>query len=195
MFKKNKKGQNYAFKSFLTSFILTILLYVSYSYGFFYGIENFFEDILFREKPVDSRILIVSIDNESISKIGQWPWPRSVFARALINLDKIGPSSVGFDVIMPEDSRFGREDDLTLSDALNSISYPISIPVEAKYLEINKGGRPYSNDFLFPIDSIKEGKLVNLAHVNLITDKDGVVRRLPFVIEDKEGAVYRSLLT
>ena len=76
-----------------------ILVWLSYYAGLFAGLENFFEDILFTSKPVSGDIVIVAIDDESIQRVGQWPWPREVFARALRNLENARPVSVGLDVI------------------------------------------------------------------------------------------------
>ena len=41
-------------------------------------------DILFRQRgmsPGDPRITIVEIDDDSIEKVGQFPWPRRVYKR------------------------------------------------------------------------------------------------------------------
>ncbi|UCD70690.1 MAG: CHASE2 domain-containing protein, partial [Syntrophobacterales bacterium] len=47
-------------------------------------------------------VVIVSIDDESIAKIGRWPWPRSVIARMIDLLSKSGARIVGADILFSE---------------------------------------------------------------------------------------------
>src|SRR3989344_3121916 len=66
------------------------------------------EKILYRffvkgNTPED--ILIIAIDNESINRLGQWPWPREFFARAINNLK--AAEKIGIDVSFSELSRLG----------------------------------------------------------------------------------------
>ena len=90
------------------AFLAGVLVSASFYFGLFSGLENFFEDLLFSPQPVSRDIVILEIDNYSIQKIGQWPWPRSVFASALLELEKYKPKAAGIDVIFAEPSRLGR---------------------------------------------------------------------------------------
>lgn len=196
LLKKYLKMSN--FQSSLLSFSLIgisvfILTCSSYSYGLFYGIENFFEDILFNVKSVNSNILILEIDNQSIEKIGQWPWRREVFAKAFLRLEQFKPKSVGLDVIMSEPSRFGQEDDVSLAEALDKITYPVVMPVEALSLNINRATSSFSEYFLRPLSIFQDKDSVFLGHVNLINDRDGIVRSLPIRIGDNRENIYDSL--
>lgn len=47
-------------------------------------------------------VVIVAIDNESISRIGRWPWPRSVAAELLVKLNAAGPRVIGLNVLFSE---------------------------------------------------------------------------------------------
>ncbi len=154
--------------------LFTIVLY---SAGLFTGPERFFEDILFSKKPIRNDIVIVAIDNTSLNTIGQWPWRRKVFADFLASLDKNSPKAVGVDVIFAEPSRYGESDDASLANTLKGLSYPVILPVEADPL-ILENSIPRANALVEP-RSIFTGGTVSLGHVNLITDPDGVVRRVP----------------
>jgi CHASE2 domain-containing sensor protein len=57
--------------------VVAIVLSASYSYGLFAGVERFFQDRLFSDKPINQDIAIIAIDDASIGEVGQWPWPRS----------------------------------------------------------------------------------------------------------------------
>jgi adenylate cyclase len=53
----------------------------------------------------DQPVAIVDVDDESLAKIGQWPWPRSILARLVDRLTEGGAASIGFDMLFPEPDR------------------------------------------------------------------------------------------
>src|SRR3989338_829086 len=55
----------------------------------------------------DPRIVIISIDDESIKKFGRWPWDRRILAQALKNLKEAGPTVTGMDVVFSEKDPLG----------------------------------------------------------------------------------------
>ncbi|MGB2580309.1 MAG: adenylate/guanylate cyclase domain-containing protein [Minisyncoccia bacterium] len=184
-------GHKNSFVSFFAIGVCTFaIVCLSYGYGLFFGIEKFFEDILFSTRPVSSDIVILEIDNQSIEKIGQWPWKREIFAQAFSRLDTYKPKVVGLDVIMSEPSRFGNVDDNALAIALNNVSYTVVVPVEALSLNINRNNASFSENFLKPLQEFQTSSRVSLGHVNLINDRDGIVRSLPLNIKDSHGATY-----
>ncbi len=68
--------------------------------------DNLFYDLVLRMNPAPAsqRVLIVAIDNRSLSEIGLWPWNREVHARLIEKLTEAGPAAVGYDVLFPEAS-------------------------------------------------------------------------------------------
>ena len=48
---------------------------------------------------------IVDIDEESLKRIGQWPWPRTVLAELVDKLAAGGAAAIGFDMVFPEPDR------------------------------------------------------------------------------------------
>lgn len=54
-------------------------------------------------KPVPVKIL--DIDDESLKRIGQWPWPRTKLAEMLIRVFESGAQVVAFDVVFAEPDR------------------------------------------------------------------------------------------
>ncbi|TSC91627.1 MAG: adenylate cyclase [Parcubacteria group bacterium Licking1014_17] len=161
-----------------------VLVWLSFYVGLFKGFEYFIEDRLVSEKPVSPDILILSVDNESISRIGQWPWPRSVFARALDKMHDYKPAVLGIDVIFSEPSRFGSADDMVLSQAIGRSGFPVVMTEEASPLIIRKGESPFlAGNVISTLPIFTKNSNVALGHVNLVQDKDGVVRRLPYRIE------------
>ncbi|MFM5895421.1 MAG: CHASE2 domain-containing protein, partial [Novosphingobium sp.] len=53
----------------------------------------------------DAPVKVVDIDDESIRRLGQWPWPRSDIARLIDRLGQAGASVVAFDVVFSEPDR------------------------------------------------------------------------------------------
>ena len=50
-------------------------------------------------------VTVVDIDEPSLKKFGQWPWPRTRIADMVINLANLGAVAIGFDVVFSEPDR------------------------------------------------------------------------------------------
>ena len=50
-------------------------------------------------------VTIIDIDEKSLAKFGQWPWPRTRIADMIINLTRLGAVAIAFDVIFSEPDR------------------------------------------------------------------------------------------
>jgi adenylate cyclase len=50
-------------------------------------------------------VTIIDIDEKSLAKFGQWPWPRTRIADMVANLTKLGAVVIAFDVIFSEPDR------------------------------------------------------------------------------------------
>lgn len=53
--------------------------------------------------PVPVRV--IDIDEESLQRMGQWPWPRTRMAQLVEQLDRRGAAAIGFDVVFAEPDR------------------------------------------------------------------------------------------
>lgn len=58
-----------------------------------------------RAAPLDAPVTIIDIDDDSLAEIGQWPWPRTVFAELVDKLGGLGPRAIVFDVLFAEGDR------------------------------------------------------------------------------------------
>jgi adenylate cyclase len=65
---------------------------------------DLYQNIKPRTSPVNP-VVIVDIDESSISALGQWPWPRTILADLLTRIFEAQAAVVGFDVIFPEPDR------------------------------------------------------------------------------------------
>ena len=78
----------------------------SYQWRFIQRLENFLYDariLLTMPGGIDERIVIIDIDEKSITEIGRWPWSRDRVARLVNELfENYGIALLGFDVVFPE---------------------------------------------------------------------------------------------
>ena len=51
------------------------------------------------------KVKIVDIDDQSLKRVGQWPWSRSTLAALVRNLQDIGAKAIAFDVVFAEPDR------------------------------------------------------------------------------------------
>jgi adenylate cyclase len=50
-------------------------------------------------------VTIVDIDDQSLKRVGQWPWSRSTLAQLVRNLQDLGAKAIAFDVVFAEPDR------------------------------------------------------------------------------------------
>ncbi len=50
-------------------------------------------------------VVIIDIDEKSLAKLGQWPWPRTRIADLVNNLTKLGAAVIAFDIVFAEPDR------------------------------------------------------------------------------------------
>nr|MBI4156745.1 adenylate/guanylate cyclase domain-containing protein [Candidatus Woesearchaeota archaeon] len=125
----------------------------------FPNIRSSMTDKLYGGKSPLDNIIIISIDDESINKIGRWPWDREVFAD-LFSKTK-DAKVIGIDISFFEES----DNDEKLTDILSSANNFVL----AAELNNNKLYKPIFN--------------VDYGYVNLRTDGDGITRSLELLNE------------
>jgi CHASE2 domain-containing sensor protein len=163
-------------------------------------------------RPPGDQVVIVDIDERSLSSYGQWPWPRDLVARLVARLREARASVVALDVVFPEPQRGDEEADAIFADALRAggvilgygltfdehpagnercVLHPFSTAV------VQRGG----GDDTRPCFRAT-GAVCNLAplataagasgFLNAAPDRDGILRRVPLLAE-LDGHVYPSL--
>lgn len=58
-----------------------------------------------KPRPPSDRVVIIDLDEESINKLGQWPWPRSIMAQLVGHLNDLGAKVIAFDMVFAEPDR------------------------------------------------------------------------------------------
>ena len=76
-------------------------------------VSDLFFDSLQRQYPrqynPDTPVRIIDIDDESIRRIGQWPWPRTVIADLNSRLADAGAGVIAYDIVFAEPDRTSPE--------------------------------------------------------------------------------------
>ena len=88
--------------------VVTAILAV-YRPGFLPRLDDTVYDTLMRSapaRPPGNGVVIVDIDERSLSTIGQWPWRRDVVGKLIAQLRDLGASTVALDVIFAESDRY-----------------------------------------------------------------------------------------
>ena len=57
---------------------------------------------LLREQQVDNSIVIVAVDERSLSEVGRWPWSRTVTADLIDKIGAYSPKAIGVDIMFSE---------------------------------------------------------------------------------------------
>ncbi len=68
---------------------------------------DFYQQLKPREipEPKGKPVTIIDLDENSLSEVGQWPWPRDIIAKMVENLLQMGAAQVAFDIAFPEPDR------------------------------------------------------------------------------------------
>ncbi len=147
---------NLAIYFILFSIFFLLVFFNSFSY-----LRSSISDKLYGGKTSLENIVLLKIDDESINKIGRWPWNRNVFSELLVRIKDA--RAIGIDVSFFEQS----ENDSSLRETLNSLNNVVLAS------EINE------EVLLKPIFSADSG------YVNLITDSDGITRSVQSGLRDE----------
>lgn len=127
-----------------------------------------------RAPPASDRIMLVMIDDDSIARLGQWPWPRSVHARMLERLAAARPAAIAYDVFFTEPT--AAADDERLAQAMRRLGN-VALPVLFQMPGLN--GSPI--DAKPPIAPLSHAAHA-LGSVALFPDSEGVARSVPLLV-------------
>ncbi|HUH23690.1 MAG TPA: CHASE2 domain-containing protein [Brevundimonas sp.] len=137
--------------------------------------DNLVYDSLIRlqDGPADPSIVIVAIDDRSLSALGRWPWPRTVHAALIDRLSQAQPRAVAYDVLFTEPEA----GDPALAAALGR-ARDVHLPllVEAP------GQNGAAWQVIEPSPDLARAA-ASLGHVNMVVDGDGVIRRVPLYMQ------------
>ena len=175
-------------KSRVLIIIILLIMMVFTFFNTFETVENRLRDsYLDQENSVDTRIIILGIDDESLAELGQWPWPRNYHAEVIAKLIEGGAAAIGLDIMLPEPARYPEEDQALVEVALTTDR--LVVPVFGLFERFTGAGQMDARMVSFPIPELAEA--ATLAHINTFPEPDGIVRRA-LTNYDYEGSNFRS---
>ena len=164
-------------------------------------------------KAPDPRIVIVDVDERSLSTIGQWPWHRDTMAALLDHIRDLGAATIGVDVIFAEPDHSEDDDrhpDAALARTLREgrvvLGYALRFDGEPDLgntctpnslglavVQARGDDDPYFNA-TGAVCSLPELTAAAGAQgfLNAAPDSDGILRRAPLLLRFGEGT-YPSL--
>ena len=164
--------------------IFAVLFMVLGLAGVFEPVESFPQIMRDRIRSVDASgdVVLIAVDNRSLSLGDPYPWPRSNFATIIASLDAAGANVVAIEL------------DLSgATSALEDDSLAIAIEkTKAKVFLEHRFSLDVSDrvDNFFPLPKFtKNAQLVN---TNVLRDYDGSVRKAPYGVKAK-GKIIPSL--
>ncbi|MBI5622388.1 MAG: adenylate/guanylate cyclase domain-containing protein [Elusimicrobia bacterium] len=87
--------------------VLALVLRVS-GFGWIEDFQCKVFDYYQRLKPrpyQETPVRVIDLDDESLERLGQWPWPRTLVARLVTKLSDLGVSTIVFDMVFAEPDR------------------------------------------------------------------------------------------
>lgn len=114
-------------------------------------------------------ILVLAIDDDSLQRIGRWPWSRRIHAEVLDRLTGAGARAVGFDILFPEPQLDDPGADRAFAEALHRNGRTVLAVAPSN---------PSDGDELtevLPLPALAEGAAA-LGHVDIEIDADGLCR-------------------
>ncbi len=136
-------------------------------------------------RPAPAQVVILAVDEESLERIGRWPWRRGIHATVLDKLSAAGARGVAFDVILAEPDEADPGGDAAFAAALKRSGGRTVLPV---LMDAMPGGGVRE---ILPIPAFLEAG-AKLGHVHLELDRDGIARSV-FLREGARGAVHSQL--
>jgi|TARA_B100000929_G_scaffold27815_1_gene20532 CHASE2 domain-containing sensor protein/serine phosphatase RsbU (regulator of sigma subunit) len=103
------------YKNYLIFFTLLVLLIAlkiinpSFIKSISYISFDLYQKVFPLEKQ-DSNVVIIDIDEKSLSKFGQFPWSRNVFAQIIEKVSATEPKAIGFDIFFTEKDKQSPEE-------------------------------------------------------------------------------------
>jgi adenylate cyclase len=166
-------------------------------------------------RPPGGKVVIVDVDERSLSEIGQWPWRRDLIGHLIGNIRDLGAAVVALDIVFAESDRFGEpglDSDAALENALRQgrvavgyalvfddasgmprdcVHHPLGLAVVHSHVESDEDPYFRATSAVCNLPGLAEAAGVS-GFLNAAPDPDGILRRVPLVVE-LDGRLYPAL--
>jgi adenylate cyclase len=149
--------------------------------------DFFFKSAGYQQKndPNNGNIVIIGIDDKSLEQLGRFSsWPRAYYARVVDAVSRSKPRTIAFDILFSDP----QSDDQLLASSIKSAGNVIlaEVKTDASGNSTVISSEYQTKDMLRPGPNLSENAAA-IAHANVFADPDGIVRRVPLVINTGSG--------
>jgi adenylate cyclase len=158
-------------------------------------------------------VCIVDIDDESLRRLGQWPWPRERVAKLVDEIGRLQPAATAMDVMFAEPDhanpagQSSSDDELAraLARGTVAIGFALSesaaparggrLPTKAGYLTRGGDPLPFITEFTSSVSNLPQLQEAAAGEgaMTFIPDDDGIVRKVPLLM-NLDGQLVPSLV-
>lgn len=161
-------------------------------------------DTLITSKSVttSTQVAVVNIDDKSLEKYGQFPFPRGEYANIIDDLYRHGAGLVVANLYLPDRDRFGQDSRLVTTLSAHPVVFPQAgstdkqkgIPFRPGVSEIGNPAANFTIQYTSILPNVKEinDHAAGIGVVNVLPEIDGVTRRIPMVVSSN-GLLYPSI--
>ena len=133
--------------------------------------DNIFYDLesSLTTPSAEDKVVIVAIDDASLTQLGRWPWSRAIHADLIDKLTAANVAGVAMDILFMEPDLAHPENDQLLVSAIRRngrVILPVLTTIQDEYFTVTK-----------PLPDIANAA-AQLAHVNMHFDSQGIARKL-----------------
>lgn len=160
----------------------------------------------------DPPVRIVDLDDESLRRVGQWPWSRDRMARLLAEIGRQQPASVAVDILFAErDGSAARDGDaqlartlaqgrvvlgfgMTPQQATGAAPDDDGLNLKAGYFAMGGDPAPFLPGFAAAVTNLPDlqAAAAGQGAMTFVPDVDGIVRQVPLVLS-LDGRLVPSL--
>ncbi|MBF0297112.1 MAG: adenylate/guanylate cyclase domain-containing protein [Oligoflexia bacterium] len=205
-------------------FVRTITTIVSFFEDRFYDFrmnQNLEAERAFSKNKIEPTMVLLAIDDDSLKKIGRWPWSRSIIAKIIKKLHKFEAKVVTFDAVYPEEEKYCAKEspDQDMANAIKEFQSTADRKVILGYASTIMGDpdglpKPPDNLYMYAINNepLDKSNALNekmvlgssipikafmdvdvmFAYINAEPDPDGIFRHYPLV-QNFDSTYFPSL--
>ncbi|MCQ2585401.1 MAG: CHASE2 domain-containing protein [Treponema sp.] len=168
------------------SFLIAVIAIAVCSLVYFSNIDNKINDVFLRTAhPLEESedVVVLLVDDESIEKVGTFPWNRNVYGDAILNARELGASQVVFDLSFLDPSTRSADPDYVDNELPGYIDQSFALINEAAFQVLEaSGGKEYT------LDELKEAFAMASEEV-----KNQVMTNVQYVVTDNDASLGASL--